>query len=107
MRKVKVSYKGVIRRNKTVEAKSIEQMLADKIEGEAIELGGKALLYTERKDGVLPLTNIRTDRFDIAMEAIDTVERSRVARRDKPVSEKTKEDSGKGGKPTESTQAQE
>lgn len=80
-------------------------MLADKMEGEAIELGGKALLYTERKDGVLPLTNIRSDRFEIAMEAIDSVERSRVARRDKTVSEKPTVESGEGGKPTESTQA--
>lgn len=40
------------------------------------------MLYTERKDGVLPETDIRTDRWDIAMEAMGKVEKSIVAKRE-------------------------
>lgn len=31
------------------------------------------MLYTERKDGVRPETNIRTDKWDIAQQAMDTI----------------------------------
>lgn len=82
MRKKYVSEKGIFHRNKTYEGKSIEQQIAERMEGENIELGGKSLLYTERKDGVLPETNIRTDRMDLAMMAYDTVTKTHRAKRD-------------------------
>lgn len=31
------------------------------------------MVYTERKDGVRPETNIRTDKWDIAQQAMDTI----------------------------------
>lgn len=43
---------------------------------------GAQPLYTERKDGVLPQTNIRTDRFEIAADAMNKVEKSIVAKRE-------------------------
>lgn len=56
----------------------------DLIEGETIEdkckrlteskepiTDGAPILYTERKDGVLPAYDIRTDRWAIAQEAMD------------------------------------
>lgn len=104
MRKVTVPIKGQIIRNETSEGKSIETMLKNKAEGENIEVGGKTLLYTERKEGVVPLTNIRTDRFELAMGALDTVERSRIAKRDRPGDVK-KEDPSKPTGGTEPTQA--
>lgn len=82
MRKRRITNTGIIRKNETYEAKSIETMLAERMEGQDIEMGGKALLYTEKKDGVIPETNIRSDRWDLAMMALDSVERSRIARRD-------------------------
>lgn len=100
MRKVVIKNNTLIERNKTHEGKSIEQLLADKVEGEEVSIGGKTLLYTERKDGVLPLTDIRSDRMEIAMEALDSVERSRVAARDKPVTSK-KDEKGEGTGKTE------
>lgn len=39
------------------------------------------LIYTERKDGVLPECDIRTDRFEVAMEAMSAVEKSITAKR--------------------------
>ena len=32
---------------------------------------GAPLIYTERKDGVQPSYNIRTDRFEVAVEAMN------------------------------------
>lgn len=42
---------------------------------------GAPLIYTNRKDGVLPGYNIRTDRFDVAIDAMDKVAMSKLAKR--------------------------
>ena len=34
------------------------------------------VIYTAKEDGVLPAYNIRTDRFDIAMDAYDKITRN-------------------------------
>ena len=34
------------------------------------------IIYTAKEDGVLPAYNIRTDRFDIAMDAYDKITRA-------------------------------
>ncbi len=67
----------------------------DKLEGEPIEhkierimenkepiSDGAPSIFTERKDGVVSAYNIRTDRFEIACEAMDKVSGSIQARRD-------------------------
>ena len=64
-------------------------------EGEPIELkiervvsnkepitDGAPAIYTERKEGVISAYNIRTDRFEIAAEAMDKVSGSIQAKRD-------------------------
>lgn len=43
------------------------------------------LIYTEEKDGVLAGYDIRTDRFDVALEAMDKVHASETAKRDNAV----------------------
>lgn len=104
MRKVRIPQRGTITGITTYEGESIEQQIARRMTGSDIEIGGKAMLYTERKDGVVPITNIRSDRFDMAQSALDSIERNRVARRDamyKEQAEKRKESNN--GK-TESTQ---
>lgn len=60
------------------------------------------ILYTEKKDGVLPETDIRTDRFDVALEAMDKVTATRRAMREKamnPEAEKGKEGNDNFGEP--------
>ena len=42
---------------------------------------GAPVIYTDRKDGTRPEFNIWTDRFDIALDAMDYVNRSRTAKR--------------------------
>lgn len=38
-------------------------------------------IYTERKDGVMPAYDIRTDRFDVAIMAMDAANKMRDAQR--------------------------
>lgn len=42
----------------------------------------KDLTYTEKKDGVRPDTDIRTDRFELACEVHDKVEKVKIANRE-------------------------
>lgn len=41
---------------------------------------GAPIIYTNRDDGVLPSYNIRTDRWDIAQEAMDAVNQANLAK---------------------------
>ena len=43
--------------------------------GEPIK-DGEPIIYTERKDGVLPEYDIRTDRFEVAIDAMDKINQS-------------------------------
>lgn len=67
----------------------------DKLEGEPIEwkiervvsnkepiTDGAPSIFTERKDGVVSAYNIRTDRWEIATDAMDAVQRSIQAKRE-------------------------
>lgn len=42
---------------------------------------GATMIYTDRKDGVKAEYNIRTDRWDIALDAMDKVTKSQLAKR--------------------------
>lgn len=67
----------------------------EKLEGEPLEwkverilnnkepiTDGAPEIYTERKDGVAPGHNIRTDRWEIATDAMDAVVKSVQAKRE-------------------------
>lgn len=43
---------------------------------------GAPVIYTDRKDGVLPGYDIRTDRFEVAVEAADIINKSHKAKRE-------------------------
>lgn len=61
---------------------------------------GAPIIYTERKDGVLPEYDIRTDRWDIAIDAMDKVNMDRFAKRENKVDVKDVPDK-KDGSPSE------
>ena len=62
--------------NNSLEGESIEAKVCRIVNnGEPIS-DGAPLIYTERKDGVKEEYNIRTDRFDIALNAMDYVTKS-------------------------------
>lgn len=39
------------------------------------------IIYTNRADGVIAGYNIRTDRFEVALEAMNTVNKAKIAQR--------------------------
>ena len=43
---------------------------------------GAPLIYTDRRKGVEPQYDIRTDRFEIALQSIDTVSKQAYAKRE-------------------------
>lgn len=45
-------------------------------ESNSMEDGVFPTIYTEKKDGVLPEYDIRTDRFEVAIDAIDKINQS-------------------------------
>lgn len=72
-----------------------EIISVEKMDGETIEMkierimnngepikDGAPEIYTERKDGIIAAYNIRTDRFEIAAEAMDKVSASIAAKRE-------------------------
>lgn len=70
--KATMTYKG-----ESIEAK-IRRIMTNK---EGISDGAERI-YTERKDGVDPGMNIRTDRFEIAVDAMDKIHKSKIASRE-------------------------
>lgn len=61
--------------NLTYQAEPREVKLRKIISGEAnnMEDGVFPTIYTEKKDGVQPEFDIRTDRFEVAIDAIDKI----------------------------------
>lgn len=67
----------------TIEGHSIEEEVRHAIAcNEPIVGGAPSDLFTERKEGVMPQYDIRTDTWAIAQNAMDKVARSSIARRD-------------------------
>lgn len=69
--------KGVeIREGETIETK-IRRITEEK----APITDTAPIIYTNREDGVIAGYNIRTDRFDIALSAMDRVNKAKIATR--------------------------
>lgn len=64
---------------------------------------GAPLIYTDSKDGVQAGYNIRTDRFEIAVEAMDKIHRSNTAKRDHKAKMEIVRDEIGGAEPTQGT----
>ena len=81
MYKVKAYRKTKMTRNTQVEGETIEHKVGRLLSNKEPIEDGAPLIYTERKDGVLSAYNIRTDRWEVAADAMDLVERSKTAKR--------------------------
>lgn len=64
--------------NLTYQAEPREVKLRKIISGESNDMddGVFPTIYTEKKDGVKPEFDIRTDRFEVAIDAIDKINQS-------------------------------
>ncbi|AXH75577.1 MAG: hypothetical protein [Microviridae sp.] len=80
--------KTTLRVNKSYEGETIEQKINRIVNNKEPIKDGAPVIYTERKDGVLPQYDIRTDRFEIAVEAMDVVTKSNLAKREHSINER-------------------
>lgn len=77
--KTAINRKGCINNpDLTYQAEPREVKLRKIISGESsnMEDGVFPTIYTEKKDGVLPEYDIRTDRFEVAIDAMDKINQS-------------------------------
>lgn len=79
--------------------KKIERMMNN---NEPITDPGAQTIYTDRKDGVQPDYDIRADKWEYAVEAMDKVSKSHIAKREERHKPKTETDT-KGEKITQNT----
>ena len=70
------------KRNTSVIGETIEQKMERIVNNKEPIKDGAPIIYTERKHGVAPQYNIRTDRFEIALDAADSISKSFMARRE-------------------------
>ena len=71
-------------------ADSIEERVRKIMNNKEPIKDGAPIIYTERKEGVKAGYNIRTDRFEVAVDAMDYATRSHIAKREAKVVEMTK-----------------
>lgn len=66
--------------NNSYEAKPLERILEKVREGNMTIEDEKPIIYTDKKDGVLPGYNIRTDRFEIMREAAEKISQAEASK---------------------------
>lgn len=62
------------------EGETLETKVARLLENNEPITDGAPIIYTEKKDGVLPQYDIRTDKWDIAQSAMDLANASKIAK---------------------------
>lgn len=82
MYKIPKILKTTIRRNTSYTGETIESKVKRILNNNEPIKDGAPVIYTERKDGVQPSYNIRTDRFEVAVDAMDKITKSHQAKRE-------------------------
>ena len=92
-------------RVESYEGQSIEDRCKKLVEtGEPIK-DNSPLIYTPKEKGVMPQYNVRADKWEIAQEAMDRVNKERIAKGQQPPSESVeKKDTAQGGAPKDADQ---
>lgn len=97
--------KTSIKLNTALEGETIENKIERIVNNKEPIKDGAPILYTERAEGIRASTNIRTDRFEIAIDGMDKVQKSYQARREqkgKVIELDNKKDGG--AEPTQGTE---
>lgn len=96
--------KSVLTSVKTYEGETIEQKIERIIQNKEPIKDGAPEIFTERKDGVIAAYNIRADRWEIAADAMDAVQRSIQAKREERAKAASEGDKNKASKETKVVQ---
>lgn len=81
--------KTSIKKNTSYEGESIEKKINRIVNNKEPIKDGAPLIYTDRREGVSPQYDIRTDRFELAAEATDYITKSHITNRDNYHNERT------------------
>lgn len=79
--KVKIK-QSKIQINESIEGETIEMKMLRMVHNNETTTDNAPLLYQERREGVPRGYDIRTDRFDVALESMTVVHKSEIAKRD-------------------------
>ena len=90
--------KTSIKINQGYEGETIEQKINRIVNNNEPITDGAPLIYTERKHGVQPDYNIRTDRFEIAIDAMDKITKTQLAKRENRLAAQAKQNMEKEAK---------
>lgn len=83
MIKFKITQKTGLSVNESNAGKPLERKIAERLAlGEKLDENQSPLLYTDKRDGVIAGYDPRTDRFEVALDAKEKVEKSKQAKRD-------------------------
>lgn len=83
--------KTSLRVHTVYEGETIEQKINRIVNNKEPIKDGAPIIYTERKDGVKPEYDIRTDRFEIAIDAMDAVSKTHKAKREESIAKRNME----------------
>lgn len=90
--------KTTLKVNESSEGETIEKKVRRITEQKEPIVDGAPPIFTERSEGIPPDTNIRTDRWELAVDAMDVVAQQKVAKRKKPAKKTDKaEKANEGG----------
>lgn len=111
MKKNKSPYKrnayqpSSLKRNTATQGETLETKIERIVNNKEPIKDGAPLIYTERKEGVRASTNIRTDRWEVAIDGMDKVAKSYKARREERAKGEPKTDGA--AEPIQATTGQE
>lgn len=71
-----------INRNKSYKGETIEQKVHRIVNNREPITDGAPVIYTDRKDGVIPTYDIRTDNWELAVDQMDLVTKNHLAKRE-------------------------
>lgn len=101
MYKVPKYSKSLIKSIDIVEGETIEMKVRRMVHSKEPIKDGAPLIYTDKKDGVVKGYDVRTDRWEVAAEAMDKVTAAKVAKSEgkakMEVSKGGSEEPGDGG----------
>lgn len=89
MYKVERPTQSTLKVNESYEADRIEIKVARILNNKEPIKDGAPIIYTERKDGVRPEYDVRTDRFELAIEATDIMSKQSILKRELGIGERT------------------
>lgn len=81
MKRVNTYFNTTLNGVETFESETLEDKIARITENKEPISDSAPIIYTPKEAGVVAAYNIRTDRFDVALNAMDAVNKVKIAKR--------------------------